>query len=40
MKRYIFTQRNGIHIIDLQQTLGLLNEAARAMTQVAADGGE
>ena len=23
MKRYIFTQRNGIHIIDLQQTLGL-----------------
>ncbi len=39
MKRYIFTQRNGIHIIDLQQTLGLLNEAARAMTQVAADGG-
>jgi len=40
MKRYIFTQRNGIHIIDLQQTLGLLNEAARAMTQVAADGGK
>ncbi|HIE39037.1 MAG TPA: 30S ribosomal protein S2, partial [Anaerolineae bacterium] len=27
MKRYIFTQRNGIHIIDLQQTLGLINEA-------------
>ena len=25
MKRYIFTQRNGIHIMDLQQTLGLLN---------------
>jgi small subunit ribosomal protein S2 len=40
MKRYIFTQRNGIHIIDLQQTLGLLNEAVRAMTQVAADGGK
>ncbi|CAI8051883.1 30S ribosomal protein S2 [Geodia barretti] len=39
MKRYIFTQRNGIHIIDLQQTLGLMNEAYRAMIQVAANGG-
>ena len=40
MKRYIFTQRNGIHIIDLQQTLGLINEAHRAMTQLVADGGK
>jgi small subunit ribosomal protein S2 len=40
MKRYIFTQRNGIHIIDLQQTLGMINEAYRAMTQVAAEGGK
>ncbi len=40
MKRYIFTQRNGIHIIDLQQTLGLMNEAYRAMIQVAAEGGK
>ncbi len=40
MKRYIFTQRNGIHIIDLQQTLGMVNEAYRAMVQVAADGGK
>ena len=40
MKRYIFTQRNGIHIIDLQQTLGMINEAYRAMTQIAADGGK
>ncbi len=40
MKRYIFTQRNGIHIIDLQQTLGMLNEAYRAMAQVAAQGGK
>ena len=40
MKRYIFTQRNGIHIIDLQQTLGLIHEASRAMTQLAADGGK
>lgn len=40
MKRYIFTQRNGIHIIDLQQTLGMINDAYRAMTQVAAGGGK
>ena len=40
MKRYIFTQRNGIHIIDLQQTLGMMHEATRAMTQVAAEGGK
>ena len=40
MKRYIFTQRNGIHIIDLQQTLGLIHEAYRAMVQIAADGGK
>ena len=40
MKRYIFTQRNGIHIIDLQQTLGLMNEAYRQMVQVAAQGGK
>ena len=40
MKRYIFTQRNGIHISDLQQTLGLINEAYRAMVQLAADGGK
>ena len=40
MRRYIYTQRNGIHIIDLQQTLGLINEAYRAMAQIAADGGK
>ncbi len=40
MKRYIFTQRNGIHIIDLQQTLGMMNDAYRAMVQVAAEGGK
>ena len=40
MRRYIFTQRNGIHIIDLQQTLGMINEAYRAMTQLVADGGK
>lgn len=40
MRRYIYTQRNGIHIIDLQQTLGLINEAYRAMAQIAAEGGK
>lgn len=40
MKRYIFTQRNGIHIIDLQQTLGLIHEASRAMARIAAEGGK
>ena len=40
MRRYIFTQRNGIHIIDLQQTLGMINDAYRAMTQLVADGGK
>ena len=40
MMRYIFTQRNGIHIMDLQQTLGLINDAYSAMLQVAADGGK
>jgi small subunit ribosomal protein S2 len=40
MKRYIFTQRNGIHIIDLQQTLGMINDAYRAMVQLVAEGGK
>ena len=40
MKRFIFTKRNGIHIIDLQQTLVLLEHAKKFVTQVVADGGE
>lgn len=40
MARYIFTERNGIHIIDLQQTVTLVNEAYEAVRQVAADGGK
>ena len=40
MKRYIFTHRNGIHIIDLQQTLVLLEEARKAVTQIVAEGGD
>ena len=40
MKRYIFTQRNGIHIIDLQQTLGMINEAYKDMVELVASGGK
>ena len=38
MRRYIFTHRNGIHIIDLQKTLRMLEEAASFISEVAADG--
>ena len=39
MKRYIFTKRNGIHIIDLEQTVGLLEKACSFIEQLVADGG-
>ncbi len=39
MKPYIFTERNGIHIIDLQQTVKLLNQAFTVVRDVAANGG-
>ena len=38
MRTYIFAHRNGIHIIDLQKTLRMLEEACSFMTQVAAEG--
>ncbi len=38
MQRYIFTHRNGIHIIDLQKTLNLVEEAAAFLSEVAASG--
>lgn len=38
MRRYIFTHRNGIHIIDLQKTLRMLEEAASFIGDVAAEG--
>ena len=40
MKTYIFTQRNGIHIIDLQQTLVLLERTAQLLTDLVAHGGD
>ena len=39
MKSYIFTKRNGIHIIDLEQTVVLLDKACDFVRQVAAEGG-
>ncbi|MGQ9628454.1 MAG: 30S ribosomal protein S2 [Anaerolineae bacterium] len=39
MKSYIFTERNGIHIIDLQQTIIGLEEAYNKVKEVASDGG-
>jgi small subunit ribosomal protein S2 len=39
MKPYIFTERNGIHIIDLQQTVKLLNQAYNVVRDTAANGG-
>ncbi len=38
MKEYIFGERNGIHIIDLQKTLKLFREAAKFVGEVAAHG--
>ncbi len=39
MGQYIYTERNGIHIIDLQKTVGMIDDAYKAMGQIAADGG-
>ena len=39
MAPYIFTERNGIHIIDLQQTVGLVDEAYKAVFDIANAGG-
>ena len=39
MKKYIFTKRNGIHIIDLEQTATMLDQACDFVRQIAAEGG-
>jgi len=39
MGRYIFGARNGIHILDLQQTVPLLRTAMQAVRDIAASGG-
>ena len=39
MKPYIFTERNNIHIIDLQQTVKALGEAHNLVRDIVAEGG-
>jgi small subunit ribosomal protein S2 len=39
MKPFIFTERNGIHIIDLQQTVKLLNQAYTLIRDKVSEGG-
>ena len=39
MAPYIFTERNGIHIIDLQKSVGKVDEAYKAVFEIAAQGG-
>jgi len=39
MKSYIFTKRNGIHIIDLEQTSSMLDQACEFIRQLVAEGG-
>lgn len=38
MKKYIFMERNGIHIIDLKKTLILLQEAGNALARISTEG--
>ena len=40
MAKYIFTERNGIYIIDLQKTVKKLDEAYNYVKEVAAEGGD
>ncbi|MCI0842758.1 MAG: 30S ribosomal protein S2, partial [Chloroflexi bacterium] len=39
MRKYIFTERNGIHILDLQQTVHLLADARNFVRDLVAEGG-
>ena len=39
MAEYIYTERNGIHIIDLQKSVGKVDEAYKAIADVVAEGG-
>jgi len=39
MEPYLFGERNGIHIIDLQQTFPLINTALKVLRDVGANGG-
>ena len=39
MAPYIYTQRNGIHIIDLQKSVGMVDDAYNAVKDIIANGG-
>jgi len=39
MAPYIYTERNGIYIIDLQKSVGMVDQAYKAISDVAAEGG-
>ena len=39
MSEYIYTERNGIHIIDLQKTVRKADDAYMFVRQIAMDGG-
>ena len=39
MAPYIYTERNGIYIIDLQKSVGMVDDAYKAVADIAADGG-
>ncbi len=39
MKPFIFTERNGIHILDLQQTIARLEDACNLVRDTVAEGG-
>lgn len=39
MAPYIYTERNGIYIIDLQKSVGMVDEAYKAVANIAAEGG-
>ncbi len=40
MAPYIYTERNGIYIIDLQKSVGMVDEAYNAVTDMSAEGGQ
>ena len=39
MAPYIYTERNGIYIIDLQKSVGMVDDAYNAVSDIAAEGG-
>ncbi len=40
MKPYIYTERNGIYIIDLQKSVGMVDDAYNAVVNLVKDGGK